>query len=149
MNLVYGYDEAIAAWVAERIPHVGLSGFGPCSAIGVATGDKLIAAMVYHDYQESVVSRRAHKTIQLSMASESHVWAKPEVIRGLLFYPFEQLGVWLAWTATPIDNTRALTVNKKVGFKKEAILADRFGIGRHAVICRMKRKDYLRIFGLI
>lgn len=141
VRLVYGHDAQVAEWVAGHIPDVGQDGFsGPVAAIGVGT-DHLIAGMVYHDWQ------RKFGTIQLSMAAASPMWARREIIHGLLAYPFDQLGCFKVWTATAIDNEKALKVNTHVGFKREAILAHQFGHKRHAVIMRLLRPDYARLYG--
>jgi len=140
-NLIFGHSEQVAAWVAEHIPDVGQDGFSsPVTAIGVAT-DHLIAGMVYHDYQPKF------GTMQLSMAATSPMWARREIIHALLSYPFDQLGCQKIWTATALENVKALKVNEHVGFKREAILAHQFGRKRHAVIMRLLRPDYLRLYG--
>jgi len=140
MRLLFGQDDAVAGWVAARIPHVGDLGFGACKAIGVVGASGVLAAgLVYHDYQPRA------RTIQLSMAADSPRWATKQVIRLLLFYPFEELGLNKVWTATPHTNTRALKFNKGVGFVQEGVLRHQFGPGEHAVICGMLRKDYLRL----
>lgn len=142
MNLIYGYDEVVAEWVAERIPHVGASGFGLCSAIGIATDTALIGGMVYHDYQEEF------GTIQLSIATTSPMWARKEIIRDLLAYPFFQLDCFKVWAAVPADNEPAIKTNIHAGFTKEAVLAHQFGRKRHAVICRMLKTDFIKKYGL-
>jgi RimJ/RimL family protein N-acetyltransferase len=139
-QLAFGFDDQIAAWVAERIPHVRGGSFGLCTAIGVVSNGKLLAGIVYHDFQPD------HRTIQLSMAADSPMWARKSVIAGLLHYPFEQLGVYKIWTGTPIENEAALKVNYHIGFKREAILAHQFGPKRHGVVCRMLEPDYTRIY---
>jgi len=136
--LLYGHDEEIAAWVAERIPHVRGGSFGPCAAIGVASGGRLLAGIVYHDYQPDC------SNVQLSMAADSPLWARRENIAGLLAYPFIQLGCWMVWTATPPGNERALRVNEHIGFQRKTIIPHAFGRKRHAVICQMLRTDYRR-----
>ena len=141
MRLLYGVDGEIAEWVALSIPHVGEDGFGPCSAIGIATNDKLVGGMVYHDYQPKC------GTIQLSMAAIHPCWARPHIIKGLLEYPFEGLGVFKVWTATPLDGERAIQTNRRVGFTREATLAHHFGHKRHAVIMRMLKPDFYRRYG--
>lgn len=133
-------DPRISEWVGLNIPHVGGDNFGPCTGLGVVESARLIAGVVYHDYQKDF------GTIQLSMAAISPMWARRETIRGLLEYPFEQLGCHLVWTATPIDNAKAIKVNEHIGFRREATLADRFGPKRHAVICRMKRHEFRRLY---
>lgn len=137
MRVLYGHDAEISKWVADKIQHV--TEFGPCAALGVASGDRFYAGIVFHDYQPEC------KTIQLSMAAESPRWASRKIIKELLAYPFLQLGVQKVWTATPHTNERAIKFNKGIGFKQEAVLARHFG-DRHAVICRMFKRDYERLF---
>lgn len=139
--LIYGEDEFVSKWVCALIPHS--DGFGPCVTIGI-TNDKrdLIAGVVYNQYQPK------YGVIELSMAAISPMWAKKEIITELLRYPFEQLGVYKVYTATPADNAKAIKVNAHIGFKKEAILAHSFGKKRHAVIMRMLRPDYDRLYGV-
>ena len=140
MRLLCGVDEQVAAWVAAQIPHVGVDGFGPCKAIGIATDTDLVGGMVYHDYQQPF------RTIQLSMAATHPMWARPSIVRGLLSYPFEQLDCYKVWTCTPIDGEAAIKTNLRVGFTKEATLAHQFGPKRHGVVCRMTRPDFNRLF---
>lgn len=138
-QLLIGFDDPVSRWVADRIPHV--EDFGPSVAIGVVNGSKMLAGIVYHDYQPD------NRTIQLSMAADSPMWARRPIIAGLLKYPFEQLKAYKVWTGTPADNHAALKVNKHIGFKQEAILAHHFGPKRHGIVCRMLAPDYLRIYG--
>lgn len=141
MRLLFGHSEQVAAWVADHIPDVGQDGFSsPVAAIGVAT-DHLVAGVCYHDFQPKF------GTIQLSMAATSPIWARGPIIHALLAYPFDQLGCFKLWTATALENVKALKVNEHVGFKREAILAHQFGHKRHAVIMRLLRPDYVRMFG--
>ena len=140
--ILVGQDLEVAEWVASNIPHV--REFEPWStAIGVLDrkGINLIAGMVYHDYQPEA------GTIQLSMAAITPMWARKNVIHQLLAYPFEDVGVYKVWTATPAHNSAALKVNKKVGMKQEAILGHHFGHKTHCVINRMLLPDYERIYG--
>ena len=137
--LIYGEDEYVSAWTANLIPHV--IDFGPCIAIGVQSKGRLIAGIVYNEYQPQ------YGIIQLSMAAVSPMWARKEIIAELLRYPFEQLGVYKVFTAIPADNAMAIKVNIHVGLKREAVLAHHFGKKRHAVIMRILRPDYDRLYG--
>lgn len=142
MTLLLGHDQAVAQWTAERIEHVGADGFGTIAGgIGIVSGNRLIAGCVYHDWQPKF------GTIQLSLASESPMWARRENIKGLLAYAFDGLDVYKVWTATPSDITAAIRVNKHIGFTQEAILAHQFGRKRHGVICRMLRPAFDRLYG--
>lgn len=137
----------IADWVAERIPHVGDSGgFGARVAIGVVSrrspddSGRLLAGVVYHDYHP------ATRTMQVSIAADSPMWARPSTIAALLSYPFDQAGVYRLWTAVPSDCPAVLKVNAHIGFRREAVLAHHFGRGRHAVVARMLAPQYRRTY---
>jgi RimJ/RimL family protein N-acetyltransferase len=141
-TLLFGHDQSVADWVAERLPHLGSCGFKECSAIGVVgAGGKPLAGVVYHDFQPEC------GTIQISMAADSPVWAQKGTIRALLHYPFIQLGAFKAWIAVALDNTKGLKTFRHVGFRREAVLAHQFGRRKHAVILRMLQPDYIKIYG--
>jgi RimJ/RimL family protein N-acetyltransferase len=138
--LIFHSSEILAEWAARRIGHVAEAGFGPCTTIGIASGDgaehELYGVCVYHDYQE------AARTLQLSMAARSPKWATRGVIAALLAYPFDQLHINKLWTLTPIDNERALRFNVGIGMLKESVLRHQFGANRHAVVCSMMEMEY-------
>lgn len=135
-RIIHGRDEAVAAWVARQIPHVGPRGFGPCRALAVVCGDRPLAGFVLHDYQPEA------GTIQISMAAVSPLWAKPDTIRGLLAVPFVQYGCFKVWTCIPHDNERAIRFNEGIGMKSEATLRHQFGRGRHARIFGMTAPEW-------
>jgi RimJ/RimL family protein N-acetyltransferase len=137
MTLIYGRDDDVAAWVAERIPHVGAGvGFGPCRAIAVARDGVMAAGVVFHDWQPR------SGTMQISCAAASPRWASRQVIKTLLAYPFDKAGAQKIWVAIPHDNERAIRFNKGIGMKQEAVLRHHFGAKRHAVILSMLKREY-------
>lgn len=138
MRLVFDHDEAVGKWVASRIPHMLGDPFVKFVAVGIAIGNRPIAGVVFSEYHA------VYKTMQLSMAADTPRWAQRGIIRGILNYPFEQQDINKLWTATPIENKRAIKFNQGVGFTREAILGHHLGEGNHAVICRMLRKDYIK-----
>lgn len=141
-RLVFGEDKFISDWVKERIPHMKDGSFGEHTAIGVLNKQEteIIAGVVYHDYLPQ------YRTIQLSMAADNPLWAKKDIIKSLLFYPFRQLNVYKVFTITPISNKIAIKVNEHIGFKREAVLAHSFGRKRHAVICRILSPEFKKLY---
>ena len=135
-RIITGRDEAVAAWVARQIPHVGAHGFGPCRAVAVASGARPLAGVVFHDYQPEA------GTVQISMAAVSVMWAQRETIRGILAIPFEQYKCFKVWTCIPADNARAIRFNEGIGMKSEATLRHQFGRGRHARIFGMTAPEF-------
>lgn len=64
-----------------------LIGFGPCATMGVFDGDKLIAVMVYHNFD----SRAG--VIEVSGAATTKEWLKRRVLREMFNVPFDRMGV--------------------------------------------------------
>ena len=138
-QLLYGKSEEVAEWVSLQIPEVN-NGFQQATAIGVVSEGKLIAGVVYNEWQPD------YKTLQLSIAAINPMWARKEVISGLLAYPFCQLDVYKCWMTVSSDNEKSLRMTTKVGFVKEGIMAHQYGKKRHAVIKRMFKNDYERLW---
>jgi len=141
--LMYGQDKIVSEWVASIIPDVAIAGggFKNCTAIGVYSDEVgMMAGVVYSDYYP------AFETIQLSIAAVNPMWARREIITALLSYPFEQLNVFKCWVTIPLDNQASLEMTEHVGFRQEAILKHQFGKNRHAVIKRMFKPDFKRLY---
>jgi len=140
--LLFDHSEVLAGWCAKRIAYVGDGAFGPCQAIGVASGygsdDQLYAVVVFHDYQPTL------STIQVSMAATTPKWLTRGVIQGILHYPFQQLGVFKIWGAIPHENKRALRMNLGIGLRQDGLLRHHFGKRHHAVIVSMLKTEYER-----
>lgn len=138
-TLIFGQDEKVAAWVARQLPHVGSAGFGACRAIAVLSGDKPVAGIVYHEYDAT------HGTCQISMASTSPLWAKPQTVADLLAVPFLQYRVRKVWTCIPSDNERAIRFNYGIGMVREAVLRHQFGHKRAAWVFGMMADEYTKL----
>lgn len=132
----------VTQWVLERLPEIRDLGFGPATAIGVCDKHNVpLMGIVFHSYlpQWSIM--------QLSMAADSPRWAHRSVIARILAYPFVTLGVNRLWAAHQHTNARAERLSKGLGFVREATLAHHFGQGKHAVVTRMLKKDFDRLYG--
>jgi orotate phosphoribosyltransferase len=88
LDYLYGYDEIVAKFVANKIPQVRERGFGgACKAIGVIDDERIIAGIVYHNYDPTA------GVIQISVAAEpGSRWCTPGTLARLYQYPFHQLG---------------------------------------------------------
>lgn len=146
LPLLHGPEltEHLAAWAAERIPHVAGGGFGPCWAAGVVRGDALAAVVVYHDWQPDA------GTVQVSVAAATPRWATRPVIAALLGAAFSgTLGapVRKVWSAMPSSNERAIRFNLGIGFTREAVLREHFAPKVHAVVSSMMEREWRRKYG--
>ena len=136
------HSAELAAWAAQRIPHVGDAGFGPCWAVGVASAGVLEAVVVFHDWQPRT------GTVQLSMASASPRWvSKPLVgrILGLAFVrPWLSGEVRKVWVAIPSTAARVVAFNEALGLRREAVLRHHAGDGVHVVVCSILKREWQR-----
>lgn len=137
--LLCGEDELVKNWIIDRIDYVHrLTSY---VAIGVFSGDRVIAGVAYHGYQPE------YGTIQMSMAAVSPMWAKKSVIKRLLQYPFEQLSCYKVMIDIKINNVKALKTFKSIGFEREAVLTDVYGKGQHGAILQMSKPYYTQAYG--
>lgn len=139
-RLVYDRGPEVVAWVADRLFGGGET-FGQHTAIGFERDGVLLAGFVFNEYIPD------YRTIQIQMAADSPTWARRRTIREILAYPFFQLGVFKVWCAVRSGNAHGLKTFGHVGFKREATLAHHYGPKQHAVICRMFRPDFDRLYG--
>lgn len=137
MRLVLGHDQAVGAWVAARIPMLGVAeAFGPFAAIGVAsTAGELIGGVVFHGYRPSC------RTIQLSFASASPRWLTKSLIVGIMAYPFDQLQCERVTAYTPKRARDARRFIENFGFKREGLMRKEFG-DDDAVISGLLKREW-------
>ncbi len=123
MKLLVGYDAAVAAFVAERIPQVNRGDdFGPSTAIGVVNrrGD-LVAGVIFHGFI------RPYRCIEASFAADCASWLTRPLATEIMAYPFGQLKVQRVGTRTPKRNRRARDFIERFGFKREGLIRKGFG----------------------
>jgi len=142
MRCVYGQDKSVGGFVARRIAHLhgGIEKFGAFKAVGVVdTSGRPVAGIVFHDYQPD------YRTCQISMASATPMWAKPEIITELLSIPFKQYGVFKVFTIIPHTSLKVIKFNLHLGFVREGVGRHQFGKGSHAVFCGMIEPEFRKM----
>jgi hypothetical protein len=145
--LVFGFDQELAIWASSKIPHMRGRSFGLCRSVGIMRGTDpsdmsapMQAVVVFHDFHE------IEKTCQVSVASRTPMWARRDLIAGLLSYPFDQLGVNMIWSAMRHEDERTIRFNEHLGFRRDATLRHRFGWKQHAVVTSMTKHEYARLW---
>lgn len=132
-------DHSMGEWVAQRAEQRYGEPFEKHAGLAVMNGDVVMAGVVYDEYDPN------NKTIQMSIAvDDPKCWTR-NVVRQLLAYPFEELGVYRVWFQTPHTNERLIEIAKKFGFTMEAVLRNHFG-KEHAAVGRMIYPTYRRLY---
>jgi RimJ/RimL family protein N-acetyltransferase len=77
-------------------------------------------------------------------AVEMHIWIHrmtPAFVRAAFEYPFVQAGKGLVLGVTPGNNTAALALNERLGFKVVHVVKDGNAVGEDLVIQEMRKRD--------
>lgn len=135
MHVLYGHSEFVAAWTKARIAVMKDGTFGASTALGVMDKGRLIAGIVYHDYQP------AFKTIQVSCAAESPRWAMRGIMAEILDYPFRQLGINRIVSITAGDDDRTRRFLEGIGMTLEGLGVEGFG-DKDAASYRLLKREW-------
>ena len=103
---------AMAQWCANEIwPRSGRD-FGNCTTMGVILDDRLIAVVVFHNWEP------AHGVIELSAASTNKRWLNRSILHEMFSYCFEQAGAQSVVTRTAPGDKSLSRIFKAYGFEQ-------------------------------
>jgi RimJ/RimL family protein N-acetyltransferase len=114
--LVFGHDALVAAWVRSRLEAAPLD--GPVVAIGVASGDDIVAGVVYSQY---VVTDSVEMTVA---AAAGQPWLNRRFLHTFFAYPFVQLGVRRVVSLIRDGNAPSRRLVEGLGFQLEGRLRE-------------------------
>lgn len=108
------FDDRVAGWVSKRI---GLSGdgFGNCRALGVGHKGKIVAGVVFHNWEPD------HGVIELSAVATHRGWMTREVMRVAMAYVFDGLGCQAAIARVAERNEPARHIWRALGSEEHII----------------------------
>ncbi len=109
MNLLYGHNDVVAAWVAAHIPGCE-RGFDRPVAIGVLDGERLIGGTVFHNYQPEA------GVIEMSSAGASPRWLSRPMLKAIFGYVFDQIACQMVVMRVSERNERMIGIARKFGF---------------------------------
>ena len=128
--MIYVFDaERIGRWVCEKTGGMYQQGN---TGIALEHDGVLVVGIMYDGYTGA--------SIAMHSRCDNPKATTREFYRRIFDYPFNQLGVKRVTGIVPSNNSRALQVDQKLGFKYETTLADYFPDG-DAVIFIMRRED--------
>jgi|TARA_R110000824_G_scaffold196779_2_gene380067 RimJ/RimL family protein N-acetyltransferase len=112
-QLICGHDEKMAAWAEENFPDCAPL-CRPLSSIGILSSDnKIMGVAIFNNYRQN--------DIEITFITATPKWATPGNIRGILNYPFIQLGVKRMTAITKKSNKQARKFLIRLGFDLEGV----------------------------
>lgn len=109
MDLLYGHNEAVAAWVAAHIPGCE-RGFDKPVAIGVIENERLIGGTVFHNWNPEAGA------IEMSSAGTSARWLSRKMLKAIFGYVFDQIGCQIVVMRVSERNARMVDIAERFGF---------------------------------
>jgi RimJ/RimL family protein N-acetyltransferase len=115
-TLLVGYDVEIADWVGKRLD---ITNFGPCTTLGIADEDGLIAGIVFNNYRSAI-------GMEASIASTSPRWCSRGTLAAIFGYVFDQVGCRRLTATTEAKNQPVRAFLCHLGFREEGLLRHGF-----------------------
>lgn len=130
-TMVYGQDERVRNWVAERI---GENLDDATAAIGVEEDGELIAGVAYNMYTGA--------SICMNVAAEpGKRWTTKEFMYAFFAYPFVQLNCNRVTGLVRRSNSVARKFDEHVGFVQEGVIRQAFEDGEDAILYGMLKSE--------
>lgn len=112
--LLYGADITVRDWVSFQLYKSPDKYDDNCSAIGIIKNNKLIAGVVYSDYQPTI-------SIDMSIASVDKTWCNRHNLKALFKYPFIDLSVKRVQALCSANEGKTMKFLEKLGFTQEGL----------------------------
>lgn len=138
MNKTIVWDwPGVTAWVLERAH--ALMTPTDCTSIGMVEGvlgdTRILGGVVFHNW----TGRGGSVTVHDAGVEDTN-WATRDFLWNVFDYAFNQLGCEVMVGPVPSTTERALSINERMGFKREAVIRGVFPDG-DLVIMTMRRAD--------
>lgn len=104
-------NTALADWAKAHIPGIQ-RGFGDCTTMGVFDGAKLIAVVVFNNFD------RLKGVIEMHMAAISKLWLTRPVMLEMARYVFDELGCQTAFVRADPGESRIMRMLLAYGFDR-------------------------------
>jgi RimJ/RimL family protein N-acetyltransferase len=87
-----------------------MSGFGPCTTMGVQHDGELVGVVVFHNFN------RKAGVVEISGVSESPRWLSRSLLLAMFGYVFDKLGCQMAVMRVAEDDSRLMRILTAYGF---------------------------------
>ena len=111
------------------------SDFGPCGTLGIFNNDRLIAGIIFHEWQPR------YGTMEITAAATSPAWLTKRSIREIMAICFDQHQCQQIFSRMAIDNERAVQIYKFLGFNS-VLLPNMRGSGKHEWLMLLTRDQW-------
>jgi hypothetical protein len=130
-RFIYGEDDAIAAWAADRIENCTFR--DDARAIGHEKDGNLVAAVVYDTFSTN--------SCFVHLASGARKWMSPEFAQVAMAYPFIQCGFPRISCIVSEANFLSIRFTRLFGWTQEGVLRKAGPTGEDLILFGMLREE--------
>jgi len=134
MPLIFEDKERVGAWVAEQV--VQRSEWGSYYAMGAEVDGQIVSGIVFNNFNES------NATAHIACSKPNKLFL--ELLDHAFLYAFETCGLRRLTGFVEADNSKALKLDKHIGFLQESIMREAGSEGQDVVVLVLWPQNYRR-----
>ena len=133
-RLVFDDKKRVGAWVAEEVQQ--RSEWGSFYAMGAETDGQLVSGIVFNNFNE------CNATCHIAVSKPTKLFL--ELLDHGFKYAFETCGLRRLTGLVEADNSKALKLDKHIGFIEEAVMKEAGSEGQDIVVLVLWPHNYHR-----
>jgi RimJ/RimL family protein N-acetyltransferase len=133
-RLVFDDKKRVGAWVAEQV--VQRSEWGSHYAMGAEVDGELLSGIVFNNFNE------CNATVHIAVSKPNKLFL--ELLDHAFLYAFETCGLRRLTGLVEADNSKALKLDKHIGFLEESTMKEAGSEGQDVIVLVLWPQNYCR-----
>ena len=134
MPLIFDDKERVGAWVAKEV--VQEAEWGSYYAMGAEVDGQIVSGIVFNNFNE------CNATCHIAVSKPNKLFL--ELLDHAFLYAFETCGLRRLTGLVEADNSKALKLDKHIGFLQESIMREAGSEGQDVVVLVLWPQNYHR-----
>ena len=134
MPLIFDDKERVGAWVAKEV--VQEAEWGSYYAMGAEVDGQIVSGIVFNNFNE------CNATAHIACSKPNKLFL--ELLDHAFLYAFETCGLRRLTGLVEADNSKALKLDKHIGFLQESIMREAGSEGQDVVVLVLWPQNYRR-----
>jgi RimJ/RimL family protein N-acetyltransferase len=131
-RLIFDDSERVGAWVAEQVEQ--LSSWGGFYAMGAEKDGQIMGGVVFNNFNGS------NATAHIAVSKPNKMFL--ELLDHAFVYAFETLGLRRLTGLVEADNSKALKLDKHIGFVEEGVMKHGGSDGQDMIVLVLWPENY-------
>ena len=134
MPLIFDDKERVGAWVAKEV--VQEAEWGSYYAMGAEVDGQIVSGIVFNNFNE------CNATCHIAVSKPNKLFL--ELLDHAFLYAFETCGLRRLTGLVEADNSKALKLDKHIGFLQESVMQEAGSEGQDMVVLVLWPQNYHR-----